>query len=161
MAGATDTETEWDLPSPSINWGAGFSSSGTEAYYDYGDAGGCSTTSTAPPPGRPCNNGWYQGDVWNVSWHVPGAYPLPEQYNTTGAQADQWEQLSLYGYQYEGGAMFIEGSFTQYEACLQNGNCSGTDNTPGAGWTQLYNALNSNPNTMDSLPWSTDVEWDS
>lgn len=34
-----------------------------------------------------------------------------------------------------------------------------TDNTAGAGWQQLYDALNSNPNTAQALRWSTDIQY--
>jgi hypothetical protein len=36
---------------------------------------------------------------------------------------------------------------------------AGTDNRPKDGWTQLYNDLNSNSSTSQSLEWSTDIQW--
>lgn len=121
-------------------------------YYDWGDAGGC-------PPYGSCNNGWTQGDVWYISWGASPSWPLPLIYNTVGANADQWYNLSLYSYLNHGGRMDIRGSGTEYQACQQRDYCSGIDNTPAQGWTQLWTALNNDSRTAQSLRWSTDVKW--
>jgi hypothetical protein len=84
---------------------------------------------------------------------------LPEIYNTYGANAWQWQNLSLYSYVNHNKRLTIMGAFTQWQAC-QGRSCSGVDNRPEVGWRQLSEALNFDSRTAQSLPWSTDITWD-
>lgn len=128
--------------------------------YNYGDAAGC------PPYGN-CNNGWTQDDVWYISWGCGIAAPLPEIYTTTGSQAKEWYRLVKYSISKNpGNPMIISGTMTQYQACIDQGDpCSGTNNTPEQGWTQLWDLLNADPETAQTLlnpstlRWSTDISW--
>ena len=139
-------------PTTGRAWVDGFSSGTSAPMYNYGSADGC-------PPYGSCNGSWRQDDFYYVSWRNSNAWPVPEIYATGGANATQWQQISKYGYNTYGAAMTFLGSFTQYAAC-SGGGCSGTNNTPSAGWTQLYNAINSDPATAQStLDYSTDITW--
>lgn len=61
--------------------------------------------------------------------------------------------------------MIIAGVMTQYQACLDQGGCSGTNNTPEQGWTQLRDLLSSDSQTAQTLlnpqtlRWVTDITW--
>lgn len=161
--GASDIELEFNSAQLSRAWTDGFdnvSNNTGVVYLNYGDASGCpmddSTTN------RACSHGWFQSDIAYVSWDAVAAYPLPEIYATAGGNAAQWQSIDYYQHNNQGsfGAMFIEGAFTQYKACQQVGGCQGTNNTPTAGWTQLYNDLNANSTTVQSLPYLSDIQWD-
>lgn len=178
-AGANDIEdgtsfcSSSTCPSRARDWADAFSSASSTAWYDdYGDCGGCGTAVT----GSGLPGSWTRTDIWYVSWGAALAFPLPEIYRTDGTQAAQWEQLDEYGYNdistsvspYAGTAMYFDGSMTQHQSCATNGCDSTLDNTPDAGWTQLWNALNatSTPATgshpapsyvNQSLEWSTDI----
>ena len=80
-------------------------------------------------------------------------------YAKGGANAEQWQELSLYAFGEDGVAMDIAGVTTQYWACQQMGGCSGTDNTPDDGLQQLYDELNNDPVTEQTLRWVTDMWW--
>ena len=122
-------------------------------------------------------------DVWYLAYGIRPAYPLPEIYETSGAHARQWQNLALWAAtcnlipytttqcepQRRGvnRHMYFVGAMTQYQACLDNQEdnkpCDpGLMNLPGAGWRQLWQALN-DPNTpltnQSGLRWSTDIAW--
>lgn len=158
-AGASDLELGWNTPTNTRAWVDGYDSSNSYPFYDYGDAQGCPTRdyphwSCDPEP-------WSQEDLWYVSFGVGPAYPLPLIYATNGVNAEQWALLSLYAYQTHGVRMDIKGAFTQWQACQQYpGGCGDyLDNTPAQGWTQMYNELNRDPRTAQTLRWSTDIKW--
>jgi hypothetical protein len=155
-AGGSDMETSWASATTTRSWADGYNTNHLYALYNYGDAGGCPSASQ----GGTCNGGWTQGDVYYVSWGVPAGYAIPEIYNTTGTNAKQWQQISLWGYLNSSqGKITFSGSLTQYDAC-SGGGCSGTNNSPATGWTQLYNTVNSDSRTAQStLRWSTDMSW--
>lgn len=157
--GGSDIETGWANPSDSAAWADGYSGEADYAYYDYGDAGGC-------PPYGDCtvaggSPDWSQENVWYASWGAAWAYPFPEIYcevcytgDTKGGNAAQWQGISLYGYLYETGPIAILGSLTQYAAA---GSCC--TNTPAQGWSQLWDALNGDWRTAQSLPYSSDIDY--
>jgi hypothetical protein len=134
-------------------WASSYDGATDWPYYNYGSLDGCS-------PYGSCNGDWTHDDYWYVSWGVSTAYPLPEIYyleayegDTNGGNAAQWYELSLYGYLYKTGALYILGSFTQYDA-------EPSSNTPAEGWQQLYDELTSDWRTNQDLPYSTDITWD-
>lgn len=172
-AGASDMELDWETATNTRNWecvppalgGGGCTDgygavSGAPLMYDYGDAAGC------PPVGAAvsCDNGWTQEDVWYVAWGAPPGLPLPEIYNTLGTQATQWQKIKSYGVTAHQNSMQIKGAVTQSDACSTNPPCTGTNNTPQAGWTQMWTALNGpgspDPNLVQQLFYSTDFTWD-
>lgn len=115
-----------------------------------------------------CNNGWRQGHVYYVAWLTARAWTIPEIYRTDGVQAKQWQQLSYYGKLNYGnaGVIMFKGAMTQQGACQQKKNCAGpprTDNSPSAGWRQLYSEINcfgaANCQTASTVPSVTDIKW--
>jgi hypothetical protein len=158
--GALDAENEtgWATYTADKAWADAYSSAGSYLYFDYGDAGGCSTTSYNNSVF--CNLSWKQSMFYYLSWGALLAVPFPEIYATSGANASQWKMIVLYAYAYGGAtSMDISASLTQYAACSQKGGCSGTNNTASAGWTQLYNALNSDSRSAQSLYWASDIRY--
>lgn len=167
--GASDMELGFNTPVNSRAWADGYLSNSQYRYLDYGDSQSCPTSDSGTD--RACGNtGWHQSDVVYVSWDNSAALPFPEIYTVEGSpinQANQWQSLSYYSYKHpnsQRGQMLILGSLTQYKACQQNpgDKCHqrGVDNTPGRGWTLLYNELNANKNTAQSLSYSSDIRWD-
>jgi len=152
VAGASDLELNWNTPSVTRAWANGFASASSTIYLNYGDAAGC-------PPYGSCNNGWTQEDVWYVSWGSPPAYPLPEIYTTNGSMASEWYRIALYSYTAHTRRMAIQGPMTQYQACIDVGGCSGTNNTPSQAWNQLMSKLNADSRTSQSVPYTTDITW--
>ena len=98
--------------------------------------------------------------MYYVAWGADPAIPLPEIYATSGANAKQWQKIKLYSVVTKNDPMVILGSLTQWNACQENGGCSGTDNSPSEGWQQLYDQLNSDSRTAQSLSYSTDISWE-
>lgn len=166
VAGAIDIEwdaqlTGWNTPYITYGWVNGFNDwdNNQAIYYNFGACVGCPTS---PNPGWVYSsaNPWTQYDVYRVSYGVQPAWPLPEIYATSGVNAQQWQAISRYGALYLGWPMEFAGVMTQYQACQQRGGCSGINNTPEAGWTQLRNALNADPLTYQPiLRWITDIRW--
>lgn len=163
--GASDIELDWNSATTSRNWTCvpstpgncsdGYGSVVGTLFYDYGDAAGC-------PPAGACDNAWTQEDVWYVAWGAPPAEPLPEMYNTTGIQAQQWQQIDIYGLNTHGVQMNIRGTMTQSQACAgQVNGCPGLDNTPQQGWLQMWQHLNDSTDTRTTqqLNWATDITW--
>lgn len=160
VRGASDIEMGYSSPSTAYSWVNGYTSNWSSPYflYNYGDAGGCPRSGTTKTPGA-CNNNWNQENVEYVSWGAAPSYPIPEIYATTGANAKQWQQISLYSYLAYGGSMYFFGPLSQSQACIQRGGCSGTNNTPDQAWIQLWNELNSDTRTAQNMSWSTDIKW--
>ncbi len=158
--GAIDIEPSWDTPAVTRPWVDGYAATftGLSRYVNFGSCDGC------PFSGCPAcvpNNNWSRDDIRYVSWGALPAYPLPEIYLTNGIHADQWYRMSLYSYTNYGYRMNFAGSLTQWNACQEMGGCAaiGIDNRPEAGYLQLYNAVNANPHTAQSIQWSTDMSW--
>ncbi len=157
IAGAIDIEPSWSPVDSAASWAAGYAANTARPYYNYGAADGCSEIDWSDSP---CNNGWYQHDLWWVSWGVPNAYAVPEIYLEQGATAAQWQRISLYAASYEFGPIVFSGVLTQRGACNQKGCPPGVNNSPADGWRQLLYAVNSDPATAQPvLSWSTDISW--
>ncbi len=160
---ANDIELNFNGPLQSRAWVDGYNAAWNYGpfLYDAGNAAGC------PSPAYPnwdCGSvaypSWTSDDVYYVAWGADADYPLPEIYRTDGLNAGQWYYLSLYSYRQHGSSMWFVGSLTEYAACLQMGGCSGTNNTPAQGWTQLWNAISADARTAQTyLRWSTDMKW--
>lgn len=153
MRAGIDAELDWSNFSAANAWANGYLSKWTSYYYDYGDAAGC-------PPYGGCDNGWSQYDVWDMSWGVTPAEPIPEIYNNANAQ--EWGQIADYSWDSQTMNMHFYGSMSQYQACLDTNNaCTGVDDTPNQSWTQLYDNLNCSTDcpTPQTPQWSTDIRW--
>lgn len=160
--GGIDAEPDYSTATASSNWMSGYTSAYTSPYYvyDYGAASGCPQSGSTATAGS-CNNSWTQYNVWYMSWGASPALPLPEIYATSGANAKQWQQLSLYSYLAYGAKMGISSPLSEYQACQQKGGCAvlGIDNTASAAWSQLWTYLNADTRTAQNLVWSDDISW--
>jgi len=137
--GADDIEVEWATAAQSENFVNGFAASIQTNHwlYDYGDDSGGTN------PGY----GWTAYDVWYCAYGAYPSYPIPEIYYNVDATLD-WEPLDLWAVSNEGYPMYIIGVMTEYP----------TGNTPAQGWTDMLNALDSNPSTaQNTIPWSTNI----
>ncbi|MGH2449650.1 MAG: hypothetical protein ACRDFS_13750 [Chloroflexota bacterium] len=144
VAAGYDAELAWDSYSGTLSFEQGWNSATTGLIYDFGDAEGC-------PPSGSCANGWTVPDVVSVAFSGgTDNWPLPEIYDTNGANALQWANLASNGI--DSG---IQGVMTQSGACSQMRGCSGTNNTPTQGWSQLSADLGANSN----LIFSSDICW--
>ena len=160
---AGDMELNFNGPTQTRAWVDGYTAAWNYGpfLYDIGNAAGCPSSKY---PSWDCGSvaypSWTSEDVYHIAWEVPAAYPIPEIYRTDGLNAGQWYYLSLYSNTVHGTAMWFAGSLTDYQACLQMGGCSGTNNTPSQGWTQLWDAITSDSRTAQTyLRWSTDMKW--
>lgn len=160
---AADLELNFNNPGPTRAWVDGYTAAWNSGpfLYDIGNATGCPSPSY---PNWDCGSvaypSWTSEDVYHIAWGVPPAYPLPEIYLTSSLNAGQWYTLSVYSYTHHASPMWFVGALTQYGACAQMGGCSGTNNTPAQGWTQLWNAISADSRTAQSyLRWSTDMKW--
>ncbi|GAA1870694.1 peptidase inhibitor family I36 protein [Myceligenerans crystallogenes] len=157
--GANDFEA-WGagsgLNQQSRNWLDGYNAvSGRPPLVNFGSADGCPSSSV--PAAGSCNDGLSADTIWYVSTRG-AARPLPEIYTTSGTQAGQWKNLSLYAYG-KGAAMTFPGVMAQHGACVQRGGCSGTDNTPATAWLQLNQQLDADSRTAGDPGAPTDIFW--
>jgi len=152
MRGGTDSELDWNGPTPTNDWAKGYESTWRAYFWDYGDAAGC-------PPFGGCDNGWNQRDVWLQSYGYAPAEPLPEIYNE--GQAEEWGNLANYAYEVQSSLMSFLGPMSQHQACADlSSPCTGEDNTPDESWTDLYNALNcSTCDDAQTPPHVTNIRW--
>jgi hypothetical protein len=140
---ANDMETGYNSPSATEDWVNGFTSIFPSMLLNYGDAGGC-------PPYGSCNNGWSQYDVWYVSWGASPALPLPEIYYS--ANAEQWAEISLYGAQNHGQAVYMQGPLDEYPA-------DNSTLTASQAWDDLWTDLNNNSSTAQDMQVSAEIQW--
>jgi hypothetical protein len=156
----SDMEPDYADPTSTRAWVNGYDSVNSYSLYDYGSADSCYHSSTSTGKiNYTCNNGWDYEDLYYVSWGAPPAMPMPQIYDNNGAMAQQWQNINKYAVVTHNKYMDFSASLTQYGACQQSGCNSTLDNTPSQGWTQLYNALNSDPITAESTIASTDIKW--
>ncbi|MEW5873112.1 MAG: hypothetical protein AB1894_27885 [Chloroflexota bacterium] len=179
IVGGIDAETNWRSPSESREWANGYSLTSYYRAYNFGTASGCplDLPSTEPqyqnPTPQTCPTvqgptpAWTQDDVYYVSW-MGDMWPLPEIYNTVGANADQWYRIGLYSKLKYNNTMHFYGSLTQFYACEQQrdpitkqlpADCIGTNNYPSVGYAQLLDRLQSDPYNRIAYPmiFMTDI----
>lgn len=124
--GAGDLETQWTNFQFTSDLVKGYNSASSQLYFDFGD--------DAP--------GWWNNyQVWYVANGAPDDVPLPEVYSQ--ALADEWEQLSIWACNNEGGPLYIKGAMAE----------SAGDNTPDLAYEQMYNDEASNSCTAPALSW--------
>jgi hypothetical protein len=177
--GGIDAEVSWNFPVDTESWTNGYADIEGPPYVNVGDAAGCPTTDTTETAAEcvpsdsalyspedceatpyPC---WLQSDLFYISWGQVAAYPFPQIYREDGSQAEQWQQISLYGVLNSYGRMGFKGALTQHQACADNAGtddaCApGIDNCPDAGFQQLWEALNASNDTGPVyFSWSSDV----
>jgi hypothetical protein len=127
IAAADDMETGWSSAAVTRAWlDAYVAQTNTIPLYDYGDAGGCPSTTYGA--GGVCQPGWTQADVGYVAGAAgPNVRAIPEIYNTSGTTANQWTQIAL-------GMIAANTPVTFAAVMTQDGSCgtgcSGLNNTP-------------------------------
>jgi hypothetical protein len=158
VRGGNDMEPSWGSSTVTRAWVDGYASAYTKPsyLYNYGSCDGCSFKQC---PYCSPNNGWTVEDVWYVSYGAAPAWPVPEIYLTSGVHADQWYRIALYGVSSHNILMQFIASLTQWQACLTNGPCSGVNNTPLQGWTQLFDTVNADHLTRQVTGFLTDIGW--
>jgi hypothetical protein len=149
VKGATDIELQWNSAANSKAWVDGYNTVSTDwGYYNFGDC----PCSEGYNPGYGLPLDWHYEDVWYVSWGSSfGAEPFPEIYNTTGAQAREWQGVSHYAYVTHGSQILFQHILTQLGACNQGLSCVGVNNSKSAAFTQMNVALNADPDTAGGL----------
>jgi hypothetical protein len=167
--GSIDAEPAFGDPSSTRAWVEGYDAMNApnSLLLNFGSCDGC------PYAGCPActpSNGWTLEDIWYISWGAPPAYPMPEIYRSDGVNADQWHRIALYGLQAHGVLIRFRGTLTQWNACEENRrwdpeacilpNGVRTDNRPEVGYLQLYQALNQDTRTAQTMPWSSDISWE-
>lgn len=158
VQGGSDMEPSWNSTTDTRAWVDGYDAAGDRSMYNIGSADGCPQSGDGTVNGT-CNNGWKQQDVLYISWLVPSGFPIPQIYTNDSSQAKQWRYIKLYGVVSLNRTMTIQGSLTQSNACIEVGCGSDVDNTPAQGWQQLFDQLNADARTAQSLRWSTDISW--
>ncbi len=169
IAGGNDMETGYNTPAVTKAWVKGYASVSRKYLYNLGDASCPTSGASTAIPGSSCGTSnypeWTQEDVYYISWGADPSIPLPEIYcgpcgKIPSTHAKQWTNLSLYGYLAHGSAMYMAGSLTEKGACLLDPNqptCLPSPNAPTDGWRELYQTVNSDSRTKQTLAWSTDI----
>ncbi len=137
VIGADDIEVEWASYSLTSNFVNGYNNTSSRAFFDYGDDSG----GTNPAP-------WTAYQLWYVAWGAADDYPLPEIYYS--ADATEWENMSIWACNNEGGPMGFKGTMAEYP----------TGNTPSTAYTEMYNAEAGNSctaNALNYLIFSTNI----
>jgi hypothetical protein len=148
--GASDIETWqlWNHPDTRA-WIDGCAAINSGFYLNYGSADGCPTNISG---NAYCSYGWYQYDYYWASWGSPPALPTPEIYSNT--MAWQWAMISLYGAQYQGTRVWMEGPWDEYDLATNT-------LSPYWAWTDFWNALNANSQTAQNMSFALEIHWES
>jgi hypothetical protein len=168
VSGANDIELSWNTAKITIAWVDGFNDGNNDAngndkfvFYNYGACEGCPTR-LAPNTNPDLVFDWTLFYVHYTAWRVSPAWPIPEIYNENGYNARQWAYLSYWGVTRPTpyAPIYFSGEMTQYQACGGAPECTGINNTPVQGWTQLLSEINYWPQTSQTtIPWMTDIDW--
>lgn len=161
--GASDMELGFNGPVVTRAWVDGYDQTNSYRLINYGDAAGCRDVGDRQAAGNECGTAAFPQctaeDVYYISWGSPPAYALPQIYLNNGKNANQWKGVKLYGVSAHSNVMELLGSLTQSLACADIGCDPALDNTPAQGWAQLWDALNSDSRTAQSVRYSTDIRW--
>jgi hypothetical protein len=164
IAGGNDMEVDFATAASTKEWADGYDSVADYSYYNYGDAAGCTTSTTYDgETDLNCSGAkytWKMSDIFYVSWKVPSSQVLPQIYNQS--MSKQWKNLKKYGVVSESRRMYISGTLTQSGACESDPSDPTCTNTfsPSSAWTDLYDRLNADTDTSQStLNYSTDIRW--
>jgi hypothetical protein len=157
---AWDFEPSWSAFSKAEAWMHGYDfTPGRPLLYANSSADGCPTRTAT---NGPCNNGWSQHYVWHLAWEHDPSIPIPQIYATSGVNARQWQLIDLWATTFNGDGMWFTGTMSQWGACVQNGGCVGTDNSPHAANDQLIWSLNTDGRTRQPyVETMTDISWNS
>lgn len=154
--GAADIEVGWGKSVTARRWVDGYETVNSWPIYDFGDAASCLQSGTTKTSDW-CVGDWYQDDLWYIAWGLPSAWAVPQIYREDGAQAKQWQQISKWGTLNGKSRIGFQGSLTQHGAC--GSGCSGTNNLPQEGWTQLRDKCAADAATaLSALRFATDIK---
>ncbi|HEX8938657.1 MAG TPA: hypothetical protein VF763_00720 [Candidatus Limnocylindrales bacterium] len=141
VQGADDFEVWWDSQD---NWGAcgagavawlnAYTAATTDFMDDFGSDGNAENSSL-----------WSVAQVYDVSWGIGAAVPLPEIY--CSGQQQEWVGIRRYG------TMTFFGVSSENGAYFGNG-CNGSSYTNTYTWQQSWNNLN---NSLTSAGYSNDL----
>lgn len=136
--------------SRTMDWVKTYSNSSVSLLYDYGSTDGypCYDANTQVPGGA-CSK-WTAEQIFQLSWAVTYAYPLPEVYHA--GYARDWYYVTGYGVYAHGSKMLFAGEITE----CGDASCP-PDYTPNQGWQTLWLKLNTDARTQQGLPSSTDI----
>ena len=138
--------------------------------YFIGSADGCPPNSPPPqsppgyyPPGS-CLNDWTQDDVNKLSNEYSSSRSIPMNYNTTGANADQWYSIGIYSFNTHNDKITFCGTMTQETACDQmeisdTNVCVGIDNSLEFGYQQFLIRVVDESRIESPLTWGTDMKY--
>ncbi len=138
--------------------------------YFIGSADGCPPNSPPPqsppgyyPPGS-CLNDWTQDDVNKLSNGYASSRSIPMNYNTTGANADQWYSIGIYSFNTHNDKITFSGTMTQEAACDQvevsdPNACAGIDNSLEFGYQQFLIRVVDESRIESPLTWGTDMKY--
>jgi hypothetical protein len=162
--GGSDIETAYSAGGKARSWAKGYSAATDSPYVDYGSAEGCSESEHK---NHKCENiehttGWNQKVLYQVSWEIKGAHPVPEIYHSPG-NAREWTQIDLYG----AGKMRFLGVLNDYEAEkaayereMEEGKEGKTPgNTYGEALAQLSEDLEK-AGVNNEIPFSLEINWE-
>lgn len=147
IGAANDMEPGWESSGPARTeaWVQGYASSNAGRLIDYGSADGCPQTSYN---NGACVNGWYQYDLWYISWGNPVSFALPEIYYSSLSK--QWTMISRYGYYYQSARLiYFDGPMTEYG--------TGGTYTGSQAWNQFWTDLNGSSSTAVNFKYRTDI----
>lgn len=133
-----------------------YNSQTTETILNFGSAYGCPTTGTSG-----CSYGWGQADYQYVSWQG-AAWPYPENYVTSGVQANQWANIKKNYYMFVLGVLSDEAASDPIPSwnspnCKDNGG--NRINCDTEAYTQMLNAMINYGVSQSHMDFLTNIRW--
>ncbi|MBV9592167.1 MAG: hypothetical protein JO147_00005, partial [Actinobacteria bacterium] len=159
IIGANDMEPGFSgSMAQAADWLNGYLGATGASFLFFGSADGCPTTLGATTGS--CNYAWTLDGLYQLAF---GASPqrslaMPEIY--VNAQARQWTNISLTGYNATGRPVAYAGPMTEVTACAQAGSCASMSTS--AAWSLLLNTVNTYVKIrLTGMLYSTDLRIDS
>lgn len=166
IAGALDIEGAWNTYGNTKNWIDGYKATTFRAFYNYGNCDcpdGYSSSNNDVIGSGIFPRDWSYNRIHEVSYRgLPGRYPLPQIYHTSGLDARRWQGLSKWAVVNSYGKMIFRELLTTNGACAQGYNCTGISNSWKDAVIQMTQALNADSQTAGGLASpirSTDINW--
>ncbi len=146
--GANDIEPSWSSYSSALAWATGFQATTSRQYVNTASADGCPQTTHT---NGGCNNGWNQFDVWKLSWGMTAALCAPQIYFQ--AQANQWNQLTLYGYNSQSAPILFTAPLDEHPADTSTF-------TSTQAWNALVSLIYGSSTTSYDPPFSMEIRYE-
>jgi len=153
-------------PGNALAWAYSFSNSTDISYVNFGTVEGNTAI------GSDYDTQWRGDTIWELSWGIPEAYPLPEIYNPSGANAADWQTIARMSMicmdclpeQRDTNPSWTKGREMRFLGDLTNfgeQNCGVNANSPNQGWLQLYRHLVVDVYTDGAFPYfSSDITFE-